>query len=178
MKLTLAVCSVLLLSTACSTLTPARYSVSMDNNQALKAFSGARVHVASLTSAASYDANCRLMGEIQASDDMTIPQFIQKAFNDELKFAGLYSPEGIGLSGRLTKIAFSSMEGLTNGWWDLGLTLTSPNGTSMSVENRYDFKSGFDAFTACSQTAQALGAAVQDLIRKTVTDPQFGALLR
>jgi len=48
----------------------------------------------------------------------------------------------------------------------------------MSVENRYEFKSGFDAWTACSQTAQALGPAVQDLIKKIVTDAQFAALLR
>ena len=85
---------------------------------------------------------------------------------------------GTQLSGKVNKIDFSSASGITNGWWDLAITLHSPNGKSLSVESRYNFKSGFDAITACNQTAQALGAAVQDLIEKTVKDPEFGALLK
>jgi len=52
---------------------------------------------------------------------MTIPQFVQKAFNDELKFADLYSEQSVALTGRLTKIVFSSTSGLTNGSWDLAV---------------------------------------------------------
>ncbi len=178
MRTVIALCGVALLSAACSTMTPARYAVSIDNNQALKQYAGSKARVASISSAANYDANCRLMGPIQASDGMTIPQFIEKAFNDELKFANIYSDQGVTLTGSLMRIAFSSSSQLTNGWWDLALTLTSNNGKSMSVESRYEFKSGFDAITACNQTAQALGPAVQDLIKKTVTDPQFSALLQ
>ena len=109
---------------------------------------------------------------------MTVPQFVQKAFNDELKFANLYAEDGVTLDGNLTTIAFSSTSGLTNGWWELDLSLKSSKGKSMDVASLYEFKSGFDAITACNQTAQALGPAVQDLIKKTVTDPQFSALLR
>jgi hypothetical protein len=105
------------------------------------------------------------MGPIQAMDGLTIPQFIQKAFNDEFKFANVYDNQrGMKLTGKVDKIEFSSSAGLTNGWWDLAITLQSPNGRTLRVENRYNFKSGFDAATACNQTAQALGAAVQDLI--------------
>lgn len=117
------------------------------------------------------------MGPIQASDGMTIPQFIQKAFNDEFKFANVYAEDGAQLTGSLTTISFSSTSGLTNGWWDLALTLTSAHGKSLGVESRYEFKSGFDAITACNQTAQALGPAVQDLIKKTVSDPNFKSML-
>jgi len=158
---------VMLCSTGCSTMTPARYAVSVDNNQALKQYAGATVKVTSITASGTYDANCRLMGPIQASDGMTIPQFIEKAFNDELKFANVYSDTGVALNGSLT-----------NGVWDLSLTLTSTNGKSMSAASTYGFKSGFDAITACNQTAQALGPAVQDLIKKVVTDPQFAILIR
>ena len=179
MKQAISFLLIAVLSAGCSTMTPARYSVSVDNNQALKQYQGSKARVASMASPASYDANCRLMGPIQASDGMSIPQFIEKAFNDEMKFAGIYdTQEGVVLTGTMNKIEFSSTSGLTNGWWDLGLTLSSSNGKSMSVENRYEFKSGFDAWTACSQTAQALGPAVQDLIKKIVTDAQFAALLR
>lgn len=134
------------------------------------------MRIASMGAPSSYDSSCRLMGPIQASDGMSIPQFVEKAFNDEFKFASVYSDAGTALTGTLTKIEFSSTSGLTNGWWDLGLTLTSSNGKTMSAENRYEFKSGFDAITACNQTAQALGPAVQDLIKKVVSDPSFSSL--
>ena len=159
-------------------MTPARYSMSVDNNQALKKFEGAKVRLSSLSHPASFSANCRLMGPIQASDGMTIPQFVEKAFNDEFKFASIYSENGIELSGSLNQVEFSSSSGLTNGYWHLGMNLKSSNGKSMSFDNRYDFKSGFDAITACNQTAQALGPAVQDLIKKAVTSSEFTALIQ
>jgi len=162
----------------CSTMTPARYNVSVDNNVALKQHEGSRVHVAAMDAPDEYDPNCRLMGPIEASDGMTIPEFVQDAFNDEFKFANVYSEDGVVLTGKLTEVAFSSSKGMTEGWWSLALTLTSSNGNSMSVANRYDFKSGWDAITACNATADALGAAVQDLINVTVTDPQFETLIQ
>jgi len=167
----------ILVVSGCSTMTPARYSVSVDNDMILKKYQGKTLQVASLDAPASYDANCRLMGPIKASDGATIPQFVQKAFNDEFKLAGVYGESNAVLTGRMEKIAFSSSSGLTNGWWDLSLTLNSNNGRSLSVENKYDFKSGFDAITACNQTAQALGPAVQDLIKKAVSDPRFKELM-
>ena len=170
----MAVCAAM---TGCSTMTPARYSVSVDNNQILKQYAGKSLELASMGAPANYDSNCRLMGPIHASDDMTIPQFVQKAFNDELKFAGLYSEAGTKLEGTLEKIQFSSTSGLTSGWWDLALVLKSSNGKSISTQNKYEFKSGFDAITACNQTAQALGPAVQDLIKKAISDPAFPSLL-
>lgn len=158
-------------------MTPARYSVSIDNNQLLKKYGDVKVRLASLAAPEKYDANCRLMGPIKAGDNMSIPQFVQHAFNEEFKFANIYGADGTKLDGSLTKIAFSSMSGLTGGWWDIGITLKSSNGSSLSTENRYTFHSGFDAVTACNQTAQALGAEVQDLIKKVIKDPGFPALV-
>ena len=178
MKKFFTIAALILLVSGCSTMTPARYSMSIDNNLALKKFDGSKIRLASLSAPATFDANCRLMGPIQASDGMTIPQFVEKAFNDELKFAGVYSDQGVSLTGSLNRIEFSSSSGLTNGYWNLGMELKSSNGKSMSFDNRYDFKSGFDAITACNQTAQALGPAVQDLIKKAVTNPQFAELVK
>ncbi len=158
----------------CSTMTPARYSISADTNQLLKQFRGRKAVLTELVSAASYEPTCRLMGPIQAGDGLTIPQFVAKAFNDELKFADLYDEaQGVRLSGSMDKVAFSS----ASGWWDLAMTLRSEKGVQFSVEHRYTFTTSFDAFTACTQTAQALGAATQDLIKKTVSHPQFSSLL-
>ena len=91
--------------------------------------------------------------------------------------AGLYSEQNNPLYGEITKIAFSSTAGLTNGWWNIALTLKGTSGQSASTEVTYNFKSGFDAITACNQTAQALGPAVQDLIKQLVADPKFAALI-
>ncbi|MDP5133609.1 MAG: hypothetical protein NWQ54_22225 [Paraglaciecola sp.] len=163
--------------TGCTSITTARYSVSIDNNQALKAYAGSAVKLESLTLGTKYDADCRMAGPIMAIDKMTINQFVMKAINDELKFGNVYSESGTKLTGTLTKVEFSSSEGLTNGWWDLYITLDSSNGKSMQASNKYDFKSGFDAITACNNTAQALGPAVQDLINVIVSDPAFKELI-
>jgi hypothetical protein len=163
---------------ACSTMTPARYSVSADTNQILKSFKGNKVFLVSLNAPETYDPNCRLMGPIQAADGISIPEFILKAFNDEFKFADLYDESnGIHLTGSIDHLTFSSISGLTNGWWDIGITLHSENGQSLSISNHYSFPSGFDAITACNQTAQALGAAVQDVIKKAVSHPNFQKLI-
>jgi hypothetical protein len=173
--------SILLISmfaAGCSTMTLARYSVSVDANRALEAIPDTKVHLASLSPPPTQDVNCRLMGPIKASDGMTITEFIQDAFNDEFKFADVYDVSGIRLDGEVTQIEFSSIDGLTNGHWNLGLTLRSSNGKQMSTHVNYQFKSGFDGITACNQTADALGAAVQDLVVKTVTDAGFELLLK
>ena len=162
----------------CSTMTPARYSPSADANLALDRYVGARARVASLSMPDDADVNCRLMGPIKAADGMSIAEFIAEAFNTEFKFADIFAEDGVVLSGSVDRVEFSSIVGLTNGRWDLALTLRSSNGATLSVQNLYEFKSGFDAITACNQTAQALGSAVQELVELTVSDPGFEALLR
>jgi hypothetical protein len=151
----------------------------MDNNRVLKGLKGKKVVLASLQGPAKYDSKCRVLGPIEAKDGLTIPQYIQKAFNDEFQFAEVYDgKEGVQLFGKVDRLAFSSSAGFINGWWDISITLKSPNGRSISVVNRYNFKSGMDGFMACSQTAQALGPAVQDLIYKISTHVGFVRLLQ
>ena len=168
----------LLMLSACSTMQPPRYAISVDNIQKLKSYEGVKAEVVSLNQSANFSPNCRLMGPIEPADGLTFSQFISKAFNDEFKMAGLYSTDGIKLYGDITKIEFSSITGLTNGYWDIGLRLDSSNGQSLSVSNKYTFKSGFDAITACNATADALSPAVQDLIKAAVTHPDFSKLLK
>lgn len=163
---------------ACSTMQPPRYSSSVDNVVALRELGTAKLNVSNLTQSAKFSANCRLMGPIEPADGLSMPDFIAKAFNDEFKLANIYSESGTTITGDITKIQFSSISGLTNGFWDIGLVLGSSNGNSLVVENKFDFKSGFDAITACNATADALSPAIQDLIYKTVTSPEFNDLIR
>jgi hypothetical protein len=173
----LGILTLVFLITSCSTMTPARYSVSVDANEELEDMNNAKVYLANLSPPADEDSNCRMMGPIKAGDGLSITEFIASAFNDEFKFADVYDEGGVRLEGEVTEIEFGSMDGLTNGHWNLGLTLRSSNGKEMSSNINYTFKSGFDAVTACNQTAQALGAAVQDLVVKTVTDAAFEPLI-
>lgn len=167
----------ILLLSGCSTMTPARYSVSADNNQALKQYQGKVANLSNFSSATTFDASCRMMGPIEAADGLSVQAFIQKAFNEEFKLAGIHGANGAQITGTLTHVEFSSTAGLTGGWWKIGVTLQSSNKKTLDVHNVYEFKSGFDAITACNQTAQALTPAVQDLIKKAVTDPRFVELL-
>lgn len=162
---------------SCSTMQPPRYSISVDNIEKLKTYQGSKAELVMLTQSAVFSPNCRAMGPIEPADGLTIPAFISKAFNDELKMAGIHSSEGVKLTGDIKNVEFSSITGLTNGYWDIQLTLKSSNGNDVTVSNKYTFKSGFDAITACNATADALTPAVQDLIKATVSHPEFGKLL-
>ena len=75
-------------------------------------------------------------------------------------------------------VELSSISGVTNGYWNLGLSLNSTNGTNLTVNNKYFFKSGFDGITACNATADALSPAVQGLIKATVNHPEFANLMK
>ncbi|WP_045856551.1 hypothetical protein [Teredinibacter purpureus] len=162
---------------ACSTMQPPRYSISVDNVQALKEYENVSLMVSDFTQSTPFNSSCRLMGPIEPADGLTFPEFIGKAFNDELKMAGIYSETGTKISGDITKVDFSSTSGLTNGFWDISIVLKSSNGNSIAASNKYTFKSGFDAITACNATADALSPAVQDLIQSAVTNPEFKKLL-
>ena len=163
----------------CSTYMPQRYSISADNNVALKASGGRNITVGAFRGPASFDNSCRAAGPISPPDDMSFEAYIQKALADELKVAGMYadkSPE-ITLTGAVEQLAFSSTKGVTGGTWDIGLRVFSSNGKSVFVAEHYEFKSGFDAGTACKQTAEAYLPAVQDLIGRLVKSPDFRAMV-
>lgn len=175
-KLIVVAAAVVLLS-GCATMTPARYSMSANNQVALRQFSGTHVELVSLAPAPDPDKDCRMVGPIETASGEPISEFVRDAFNSEFKFARIYSTTGIQLRGKLTELQFSSSSGLTHGWWQLGIKLTSSNGATLSKTSKTSFKSGFGGLAACNNTAQALGGAVQDLIQAVVTDPQFKKLI-
>lgn len=177
MKKVILAVSVLTLS-ACSTMQPPRYAVSVENIQKLKELTEIKGEFVSLNQPGTFSSNCRLMGPIEPADGLSIPAFIVKAFNDELKMAEKFDQNSVKVSGDITKIEFSSITGLTNGYWDISLNLKSTNGETLAVSNKYSFKSGFDAITACNATADALSPAIQDLINTTVSHPEFAKLMR
>ena len=178
MKKIALVLSILAVS-ACSTYTPQRYSISADNNVALKAIGVGNINVGAFSGPKVFDNACRGAGPIAPPDNISFEMYIQKAFADELKVAGVFddkTPKMI-LTGAVEKLSFSSSRGLTGGEWDISLRVNSSNGKSVSVSEHYEFESGFSAITACKQTAEAYLPAVQNLIGKVVKSPDFKLLL-
>ena len=166
---------------ACSTFVTPRYAISADTNVAVKALGALNISVGSITGPANFDSACRAAGPLAPPDGMSHAAYIKKALEDELKVAGAFatgSPPRVTLGGAITKLSFSSARALTGGSWDIGLSLDSSNGKSLSVIEHYEFESGYSASTACKQTAEAFMPAVQDLIAKVVSDPGFRSLVQ
>ncbi|MCG7531199.1 hypothetical protein MHM98_07510 [Psychrobium sp. MM17-31] len=168
--------STLLFLGGCSTYSVDRYSVSVDNVSAIKAYKENPINIGKFT-ASEYkrEIMCRGVGPIKTPDNQNFEQFIRKALIDELKLAEAFSESApVIITGNLDFIDFSS----TSGKWNIGLSLKSSNGKTMSVKENYAFTSSFYGETACNQTAQALMPAVQNLIGKVVTNPKFADLVR
>jgi hypothetical protein len=165
----------------CQTMQPASYSNYGDNTFVLRKITDAKLRVTSMSDVSKFDSGCRMVGPIKTAGTRPLAEFIRDSLNDEFKFAGLYSddPAATELSATLNSAEFSSMTALTRGYWTFSLQLANrTSGKSLKTESRYDFDSGFDAMTACMNTSNALTPAVQRLIYKVVSDPEFLALAK
>lgn len=171
----LAVILALFLLAGCDSFTVAPYGISADNDVALKAIGNQHVAVGAFTPPKDFDAGCRLAGPIQLPAGLDFTGYIQKAFTDELKVAGLYSDTAsVSLTGSIDQLAFSS----NSGSWDITVTIHSSNGHAVTATEHYDFHTSFTAEAACHDTADAFQPAVQALIGKLVTAPDFRSLMQ
>lgn len=164
----------------CESMVAPRYSVSGDNNVAIRALGASGVGVGDFTGPDRFDPNCRLIGALQVADDLSHTQYIRRAFEEEFKIAGIHAASAprVVLTGRVTHMEFSSTRDLNRGEWTIQLTLASSNGMTMDAAETYQFESGLVATTACKQTAEAFAPAVQNLVGKFVRSPEFAAMLR
>ena len=161
-----------LVLTGCSTYAVDRYSISADNVVALRNLGAKRVNVGEFTSyiPGLKEITCRAVGPIKTPDGNTFADFIKEALIDELQMAEIYSTDASNtLTGHLEKIDFDS----NTGKWSLALIVNSSNGHSVSVSEEYKYATSFYGETACNQTAQALMPAVQNLIKKVITNQNF-----
>ena len=99
----------------CSTFTPPRYSISADNNVALKKIGVGNVFIGDFQGPAKFDNFCRGAGPINPPDKKSFEGYIQKAFADELKLAGMYDAKSprVTITGKVNSLEFSSSRGLT-----------------------------------------------------------------
>jgi hypothetical protein len=172
----LAACSVL----GCQTPTTQRYAISADNLLAFTSIGATRVGTKTFVPPASFDANCRGLGPIKVADNLTHTQYIQKAFEDELKLAGAFAAANprVIIGAEVRKLEFSSTKGFTGGYWQIDIALESSNGRRLVVSEHYEFQSGVVPTDACRNTAEAYSRAVQNWVGKAVKAPGFAELLR
>jgi hypothetical protein len=148
------------------------YGAAVENVEAIKAYSLKPVSVGTFQSSKPGNASitCRAAGPVTVSP--SFEAYIQKAFTDELRLAGLYEPASpLVLTGRLDDIDFSS--GMTDGNWAFTLTLTNARSESFTTQSRFGFAGSFSADKACQEVAQAFGPAVQKLVGDVVRHPRF-----
>ena len=163
-----------LLVAGCETYMAPRYGISADNVVSLKNLAPSQIKIGAFSDPAKFGDGCRAAGPITVGDGLTFAGYIRKALIDEMKLAGVYNDNGnVTLTGSIDKLAFSS----TVAFWDIGLTVTSSNGRSVSVEEHYQFPGAFAAVTACKRVSDAYYPAVPNLLQKLIASPDFRALV-
>jgi hypothetical protein len=150
----------------------APYGAAVQNVEAIKAYNLKPVAVGKFqsTKPGNTSITCRAAGPVTVSP--SFEGYIEQAFIDELKLAGIYSPTStLVLTGKLEEVDFSS--GITDGNWTFTLTLTNARNESFTTKSKFTFSGSFVADRACQEVAQAFGPAVQRLVGDVVRDPKF-----
>ncbi|MDD2337884.1 MAG: hypothetical protein PHD01_15080 [Geobacteraceae bacterium] len=155
--------------TGCANFATGRYSISTDNAVALRSLSGTQINVGSFTDKENIsEIACHYHGPVTTLDGETFASFIQKAFTDELKMAGIYSKTApVTITGRLDRIDYSTAFASE---WELMLTLYASTGKSVTVSENYKYTGSVFAAPGgeCVQAALAFVPAVQNLIGKII----------
>lgn len=164
----------------CSTVSSvAQYKASTKNVIAIQDQVGKsekKINLADFTSAPDIDGSwCRAVGPISLGSNKTFGQFVHEALQEELFMAGVYSSTApVTLSGRLDNVKFSTV---SPAYWEISLTLASSNGSSYQTKSRHDFDTSYAAISACKNLTDAFPGAVQETLKKVVSDPRFKSLL-
>lgn len=165
-------------NTACSTYNTNPYGISVKNIETIKSLRISPVAVEKFTAfePGLNSITCRGGGRVITANEQPFEKIIEDALTDELKLAGVYdSKSSIIIKGHLEYITFNSNIGI--GEWSIKVKVSSkekPDG--FLVESKTDLSTNWVASKACQQVAQAFGPALQDLIQKIVSHPQFKAL--
>ncbi len=165
--------TILVLLSGCQAYSTGRYTSSAANVGKLRTFTGKTLSVGKFSSKSSLIAqvSCNYLFPIKTPDGDHFPDFIRKAIIDELIASNMYSSSsGLSINGNVEDIEFSSSEG----YWKLSLRVNFSNGKSVAVAENYAFKGNPNAEGAiCSESAQQLIPAVQNLIGKILATPEF-----
>lgn len=162
---------------ACAPVPSKRFIV--DRQSISKSIVLDNVTVAPFKEPAYIDDNCRAAGKIAPPDRSTFESYIQQALADEIQRVGLPDkmlPKTV-LMGELKVLAFTSTSTFSDAWWIIKIKVTSSNGKSLEVGEKYDFKTSFGGYKACQEAADAYTPAVKKVVAKMVGSSEFLLLL-
>jgi hypothetical protein len=171
----LSLSAVLLVFSGCATFTVQKYSISPENNAALRGLNGVAVNVGPFASASSIknELSCR-GAAVGTRGGIPYSEYVRRALIDELRVANVLSEAApVTITGRLDVLDFSS----TDGRWNIHLLLNSSRGRTMTVVENYSYETSFSGLQACEMTANALVPAVQSLIGRLARSQEFAALV-
>jgi hypothetical protein len=163
----------------CSTTNSIPYKASTDNIISLQRSlqsQGKKVSIGSIASAPGVDESpmCRLMGPVVVAPGKSLSQYIRDAFQEELFLAQVYDPNASTvIDCRVEALTFSSVAPAN---WDITMSIKSSTSAGYTVSVKYPFNTSWDAYSACKNVADAFGPAVQELLKRVVTHPQFSSL--
>jgi hypothetical protein len=173
------VISCALLITGCSTTNSIPYKASTSNvitiQNTLKS-NNSKVTLGefSVANGVEQELTCRMLGPVKVAPGKTLPAYIKEAFQEELFLAQAYdTAANVKIDGVIEKIAFSSVSPAN---WEVVMRVSSNKSAGYTVAVKYDYDTSFDAFSACKNVADAFAPAVQELLKKVVTHPQFAQL--
>ncbi len=166
----------LLTNLGCTSMSVHRYAASAENVSVLRKTERKNIAVGLFHHKGDPKViDCRAI-PIYTPDKESYAEFIRKAFISELLMADIYDAESdLVLSAVIDKMEVKSTSGA---FWTLELILKSTNGHSFKVSENFKFDSAWSGDAACRNASQAFVPAVQNLIKKAVTHPDFRKLVR
>jgi hypothetical protein len=171
---------VLLVATGGCTNIADRYSTSADNVAAIRGLAGQGVSVGRFSAAngvAGTEIQCAAIA-IAPPDESSFADYIRNALIAELKMAAAYSHTApITITGSVDALELDASAFSLTGHWFIVLTLNG-DGRSFTVSERYSFRSQTLNMTFCEGAARRLASAVQDLIGKVISAPEFAVMVK
>ncbi len=162
--------------TACQSYTVAPYSPSPDTVRSIKELKlKETISIGEVSVPSNIDLSCRAMGPLAFPNRRSLSEYVKKAMEDELKLADTFAYQNpkVVLTAEITKFEMSSMKNIVKGYFDIDMKVNSSNGKSLRASEYYEFSSGFDGYTACKNTSDALMLATQNLVAKLYMNPNF-----
>lgn len=173
-------CASALVASGCTTTNSTPYKASVTNIIAIQqsvAAKGEKVSVGNIVMAPGVEERplCRLMGPVKVAPGKSPTQYIKEAFREELFAAQSYSPTASTvINGEMKVLKFNSF---SSAKWRMTMDVSSNISSGYSVSIEYPFSVSWGAMSACENVANAFGPAVQELLRRVVTHPNFTLLV-
>jgi len=118
---------------------------------------------------------CRGWFPLYANGQLPFDNYIANAMKSEMEAAGVYSADSNNsIKLKLEKIDYENM---ISARWKLQIKVEINDTTQFSVDDEYAFSGHFVATPACERTAAAFMPAVQSLLNKLYSNPEFSSAL-